>query len=150
MQYSSENTTDYLVRFRNSQKVNEACDGSLITKGVQENGTKIRFPLHNTGFDSLKEDEKKEAGKSVEKMLCAILYLENSDKARFDDLKKRIKNDYKPNKAEYPRTVNALQSLLLNYQTNYNSHRNSQSNGVSNQLMFAQRGKTGDDEDDGK
>ena len=61
MHYSIENTTDYLVRFRNAQKVNEACDGSLITKGVQEHGMKIRFPLHNTGFDSLQEDEKKEA-----------------------------------------------------------------------------------------
>ena len=53
MQYSRKNTTDYLVRFRNAQKINEACDGSLITKGVQEHGMKIRFPLHNTGFDYL-------------------------------------------------------------------------------------------------
>ena len=59
MQYTNENTTNYLVRFRNSQKVNEACDGSLITKVVQENGVKIRFPFHNTGFDSLQEDDKK-------------------------------------------------------------------------------------------
>ena len=61
MQYASKNTTDYLVRFRNSQNVNEACDGSLITNGVKEHGMKIRFPMHNTGFDSLQEDEKKEA-----------------------------------------------------------------------------------------
>ena len=61
MQYASENTTDYLVRFCNAQKVNEACDGSLITKGAQEHGMKIHFPLYNTGFDSLQEDEKKEA-----------------------------------------------------------------------------------------
>ena len=38
-------------------------------------------------------------------MLCAILYLENSDKARCSDLKKRANNDYVLNKAEYPRTV---------------------------------------------
>ena len=50
------------------------------------------------------------------------------------------------NKAEYPRTVTAEQSLLLNYQQNYNSNRNSQSDGVSNQLMFSQRGENGDDE----
>ena len=111
---------------------------------------KIRFPLHNTGFDSLQEDEKKEAEKAGEEMLCAILYLENSDKARFADLKKRIENDYVLNKAEYPRTVTAVQSLLLNYQPNYNSNRNYQSNRISNQLMFAQRGKTGDDEGDRK
>ena len=59
MQYASENTTEYLVRSRNDQKVNEACDGSLITKGVQDHGMKIRLPLHNTGFDSLQEYEKK-------------------------------------------------------------------------------------------
>ena len=83
-------------------------------------------------------------------MLCAILYLENSDKARFSDLKKCVENDYVLNKVEYPRTFTAVQSLLLNYQPNYNSNRNSQSNGVRNQLMFAQRGKTGNDEGDGK
>ena len=79
-------------------------------------------------------------------MLCTILYLENSDKARFADLKKRVENDHVMKKAEYQRTVTAVQSLILNYQPNYNSNRNSQSNGVSNHLMFAQRGKTGDDE----
>ena len=73
---------------------------ALITKGVHEHGTKIHFPFHNNGFDSLQKDEKKEAEKSGEEMLCAILYLENSDKARFADLKKRIKNDYVLNKAE--------------------------------------------------
>ena len=83
-------------------------------------------------------------------MLCAILYMDKSDKARFADLKKRVKNDYVMNKAEYPRTVTAVQSLILNYQPNYNSNRNYQSNGVSNQLMFAQRGKTGDDKGDRK
>ena len=103
----------------------------------------IRFPLHNTGFDSLQEEEKKEAEKIGEEVLCKILYLENSDKARFADLKKRIENDYMLNKAEYPRKVTKAQSLLLNYQPNYKSHRNFQSNGVSNQLMFAQRGKLG-------
>ena len=110
----------------------------------------IRFPLHNTGFDYLQEDEKKEAEKAGEEMLCAILYLENSDKARFPDLKKSIENDYVLNKTEYPRMVTAVQSLILNYQPNYNSHRNYQPNGVINHIMFVQHGKTGDDEGDGK
>ena len=110
----------------------------------------VRFPLHNTGFDYLQEEEKKEAEKTGEEILCEILYLENSDKARFSDLKERIENDYVLNKAEYPSTVTAVQSLLLNYQPNYNSHINSQSNKVGNQIMFAKRGKTGDDEGDGK
>ena len=75
-------------------------------------------------------------------MLCEILYLDKSDKDRFVDLRKRIENYYVFNKAEYPRTVTAVQSILLNYQTNYNSNKNSQSNRVSKQLMFSQRGKT--------
>ena len=83
-------------------------------------------------------------------MLCAILYLENSYKASFTNLKKRVENEYVMNKVEYPRTVTAVQILLLNYQPNHNYNRNSQSNRSSNQLMFAQRGKTGDDEGDGK
>ena len=53
---ANKNTTNYLVRFRNAQKVNEACNGILITKGVQEHGMEILLPLHNTGFDFLKED----------------------------------------------------------------------------------------------
>ena len=61
MQYDKENTTDYLMRFRNAQKVNEACDGSLITKGVQEHGMNILVPFYNTGFGFLQEDEKKGA-----------------------------------------------------------------------------------------
>ena len=83
-------------------------------------------------------------------MICAIIFHENSDKARFPDLKKRVENDYVLNKAEYPRAVTAVQSLLLNYQPNYNSNINYQSNGVINQLMFVQHRKTGDDEGDRK
>ena len=72
MQYAIDNTTDYLFRFRNAQKFNEACDGSLITKGVQEHGMKICFPLQNIGFGSLQEDGNKEAEKSGEEMLCGV------------------------------------------------------------------------------
>ena len=88
-----------MVRFRNAQKVNESCDVSLITKGVQENGMNIIFPLHNKGFGSIQEDEKNKTEKSGEEMLCAILYLENLDKSRFDGLKKRVENNYVLNKA---------------------------------------------------
>ena len=115
MQYANENTTDYLVRLPNAHKVNEACNGSLIPKVIQEHGMKILSPLHTTGFDSLQEDEKQEAEKVGEEMLCAILYLENSEKSRFGDLKKRVENDYVMNKAEYPRAVTEVQSLLLNH-----------------------------------
>ena len=75
MQYANKNTTNYLVRFRNAQKFNEACNRSLITKGIQEYGMKILFLFQNTGSDSPKEDKKKEAEKSGEEILCAILYL---------------------------------------------------------------------------
>ena len=100
MHYTNNNTTYYSVRFRNAQKVNEVFNGRLITKGVQEHGMKILFPLKNTGFDYIKEDGKKEAENLGEEMLCAILYLENSEKVRFSDLKKRVENDYMLNKAE--------------------------------------------------
>ena len=76
--------------------------------------------------------------------------MENSDKGRFAELKKRVENDYVQNKAEYPITVTAVQILILMYQNNYNANRNSQSNGVSNQLMFAPRRKTKDDRNNGK
>ena len=78
----------------------------------------------------------KEVNTAGEEMLCAILYLENSDEARFSDLNKRVENDYVLNKVEYPWMVTSVQSLLLNYQSNYNSNRNCQSNGVRSQLMF--------------
>ena len=41
-------------------------------------------------------------------MICAIIYLENSDKARFSNLKKRVENYYILNNAEYPRTVTVV------------------------------------------
>ena len=50
----------------------------------------ILLPFHNTGFYFLQEDEKEETDKSGEEILCAILYLENSDKARFSNFKKRV------------------------------------------------------------
>ena len=78
-------------------------------------------------------------------MICAILYLENPDKSRFVNLKKRAENYCVLNMAEYPMTVTAVQIHLLNYQPNHKSNGKSQSKGVSNQLIFAQRGKTGDD-----
>ena len=61
-----------------------------MTKGFQEYRIKTLFPLHTNGFDSLQDEKNKEAEIEGEEMLCAILYLENSYKARFADLKKRI------------------------------------------------------------
>ena len=77
MNYANKDTTDYLVGFRNAQKVIEVCKRSLITRGVQENGMNIIFPFHNTEFDYLREGENKEAEKAGEETLFAILYIEN-------------------------------------------------------------------------
>ena len=98
MQHTNNNTTYYLVRFFNDQTVNEVCTGSLIKSGVQEQGMKILYPLHTTGLDTLMEDGNKEAETAGEEILCAIIYLENSDKARFSDLQKHVNNDYVLNK----------------------------------------------------
>ena len=56
IQYAKENTTDYLVKLRNAQKSNEACNGILITKGVQDHGMRTIFPLQNTRFYYLQKD----------------------------------------------------------------------------------------------
>ena len=53
IQYANENTNDYLFRFCNAQKVNEACNGRLIKRIVQNHGMKIIFKLHTNGFDLL-------------------------------------------------------------------------------------------------
>ena len=84
----------------------------------------ILLSLLNTGFDYLQEDKEKDTEKSVEEILCKILYIDNSDKFRFSDLKKCVENNYVLNKAEKPRTVTAVESLLLNYKPNYKSNRN--------------------------
>ena len=83
-------------------------------------------------------------------MLFKIINIENSDKSRFSDLNKRVKNDHVLNKAKQPSTITVVHSLILNHQQNYNSNRQSQYQGVSNQLIFAQSGKTGDDEGETK
>ena len=59
MQYVNKKTTT----FRNAHKVNESCNGILITTGVQEHGMNILFLLHNNGFDYLQEDKNKEKEK---------------------------------------------------------------------------------------
>ena len=53
--------TNYLVRFRHAQKVNEACNGGLISRGIQEHVMEIPYPLHVTGFDAMSENGNKEA-----------------------------------------------------------------------------------------
>ena len=50
MQYTNNNNTEYLIRFRNTQKVNEACNGSLITRGVYKSMGKI-FHSHISVLD---------------------------------------------------------------------------------------------------
>ena len=54
---------------------------------------KILYPLHVKGFYTLTDSDKKEAETEGEEIICKILYLENSDKDRFSDLKKCVKND---------------------------------------------------------
>ena len=85
--------TEYLLRFHNTQKVKKSCNGSLIPRGLQEHGMKIIYPLHVPGFYTLTNNGKKEAEIAREELLCTILYLENSDKSRFSDLKKHVDND---------------------------------------------------------
>ena len=102
-----------MVRFLNAQKVNEACNGSLIRRGVQKHGMKILLPLHNNGFDYLQEYKKKKTYKEGEEMLCTILYPDNSDKCRFADLKNCVENDYVLKKEEYPSTVTIVQSKII-------------------------------------
>ena len=94
IKYVNENTTDYLIRFRNSQKANKACNENLVTRIFQEHGMEIIYPLHVTGFDAISDNEKKEADTEVEEIIYAVLYLENSYKAMFDDLKKRGNKNY--------------------------------------------------------
>ena len=79
-------------------------------------------------------------------MICVIPYLENSYKTSFADLKKRVEKYYVLNKEGYPITVTAVESLIFNYQLNYNFNRQYQYQDANNQLIFAPRGKTGDDE----
>ena len=92
------------------------------------------------------ENDKREVDTEGEEIICAIIHLENPDKARFANLKKRVENYYVSNEVEYPRPVTAVNSLLLNHQLNYSYNRKSQYQGVSNQLLFTHHGKTGDDE----
>ena len=106
---------------------------------------KILYPINITVFDVMSDYDKTEAEKAGEEMICEIQYLENLNKAIFSDPKKRVKNNYILNKAEYPRTITSVKILLLKYQPKYRSNRQYQSQGVRKQLMFTQREKYGDD-----
>ena len=48
------------------------------------------YPLHVTRFDALSKDDKKDSDAAGEELLCAILYLENSEKYRFAYLKRLL------------------------------------------------------------
>ena len=41
---------------------------------------KIIYPIHSTGFYTLLDYDKKEVETAGKEILCAVLYLENSDK----------------------------------------------------------------------
>ena len=55
---------------------------------------KIIYPLHVTGFDTLPDDENNEAETAGEDMMCSIIYLDNSYKARFMTSRSTPKNNY--------------------------------------------------------
>ena len=78
--HTNDKRKNCLLRLHNSQKVTEACNGSLITRGFQEHGMKIINPIHSTGFYTLSDYDKKEVETAGKEILCAVLYLENSDK----------------------------------------------------------------------
>ena len=69
LQYVKYNTTDYLVIFCGKIKVNKTHNVSLIQKGVQGHGMRILYLLHDTGFETLTDDENTEAKKKQEKRL---------------------------------------------------------------------------------
>ena len=83
MKNINEKKTDYLVKFHNAQKFNEASNGTIMTRGFQEHRFKIVYPLHITEFDAILDDDKKDADTSGEYIICGILYLENSEKSGF-------------------------------------------------------------------
>ena len=58
----------------------------------------IQHQLNYNDFYKLLDDEKKEAETTGEDMLCAIIYLKKSDKARLSDINKHVANDYDLNK----------------------------------------------------
>ena len=70
IQYVNDNTNDYLFRFLNAQKVNEVCNVTLITRGIQERQTKIIFPYQTTGFYFLQENYKK--GRIRQDIKCSV------------------------------------------------------------------------------
>ena len=73
-------------------------------------------------------------------MICFILYIDNSDMAIFDNLKKHVKNSDFLKKAEYLKTVTVVKSLLLNYHTN--SSGKSQSRDAGNQRCLLKMEKS--------
>ena len=55
---------------------------------------KILYPLYVTGFDAITDNNNKKADTAGEEIFCSIHYLEKSDKSRFANLKKCLKNKY--------------------------------------------------------
>ena len=74
----------------------------------------IIYPLYLTGFLTHYRTMTIRSRIYQEKKCSAQSYIFKTEIPRFSDLKKRVENDYVLNKAEYPRTVTAVQSLIKN------------------------------------
>ena len=107
---------EYFKRFKNSQKVFESYEGSLIQEGVLNYGRKLLIYDTAGGYDILSGGNKILANKAGEEIMTATIYLENADDARYYDVNKRVENDYFLKKAEYPKTAVKVKILLQNFQ----------------------------------
>ena len=97
----------------NQEKVSEACGGTFKTPGVIHIALKEK--LIGVAESEMESIDKKVINNEVQKLLLAVLFIDNSNRIIYSGLLKILENDHLMGQDKYPRDMTTTQKLLVNY-----------------------------------
>ena len=104
-QAPEQSTTDYFESFKELVSVLESYGGKLHDP---EEATPTSANIENLANKAKKES-------FMRHRYCAILFLRNADKQRFEQLRTELSNDFSKGRDEYPTSLTDAHQLLLTY-----------------------------------
>ena len=113
-QAPEQSTTDYFESFKELVSVLESYGGKL--HDPQEAAPE------SADIENLANEAEKET--FMRTRYCAMLFLRNADKQRFEQLRKDLSNDFSKGRDEYPTSLTDAHQLLLTYKASEPTKRN--------------------------
>ena len=135
---------DWFEQFKNIVVAVEACGGSFIFPKIQERIREAHYP--GISSDQLTKKQKDNADVITRELSLATLYIMNSNRQRYGQLKQDLENDYLKGHTNYPSNMIEAQKLLVNYKGSPRNGQQSQRNrqtGSNDGVAFAQTGGQG-------